>query len=73
LAEICFSARVSPFTGIAADASLIARLDPSKPSATAVILKLVTTTPPIRVRDIATQPTFTHPRWLEAEGVVGQY
>jgi hypothetical protein len=65
-AEICFSAGVSPVTGIAADASPIARLDPSKPSVTAVIFRLVTITPPIRVRDIATRPQFARSAMAES-------
>jgi hypothetical protein len=70
LVEIRFSAAANPFTGIAADAWPIAKLDPSNPSAMAVILSLVTTTPPIRARDIA---ILTHTLWLKAEGVVAQY
>jgi hypothetical protein len=69
--EISFAAGVNPFTGIAADASPIAKLVPSKASATAVIFRLTTTTPPIRVRDIAAQRTFSHSSWLKAEDVVG--
>jgi hypothetical protein len=45
LVEICFSAAANPLTGIAADAWPIAKLEPSNPSAMAVILSLVTTTP----------------------------
>jgi hypothetical protein len=69
LVEICFSAAANPLTGIAADACPIAKLEPSNPSAMAVILSLVTTTPPIRFRDI---DTLANPLWLKAEGVVAQ-
>jgi hypothetical protein len=67
------AAGLRPFTGTAADASPIVKLEPSKASATAVILRLVTTTPPIS--ELETSPpsrSFTHPPWLKAEDVVGK-
>jgi hypothetical protein len=70
--EIVFAADVSPFTGIAANASPAKRLEPSTVIATADILRMVTTTPSIPVRDIATQNTLTYPSLLKAEDVVGQ-
>jgi hypothetical protein len=59
--------------GIAADASPIAKLDPSKPSATAVILRLVTTTPPSEFETSPPGRNFALSPWLKAEGVVGKY
>jgi hypothetical protein len=71
LVEICFSAAVNPLTGIAADAWPIAKLDPSSiPSATAMILSLVTTILQSEPDTFPASLTLIHPRWLKAEGVV---
>jgi hypothetical protein len=73
LVEICFSAAANPLTGIAADAWPIAKPDPRIPSAIAVILSLVTITLQSQPDTSPAKVSFTHRRWLKAEGVVAQY